>query len=544
MLGSSRLLRAISGGALVIAGGIVLSPAASAATAGCGYDAGTKVVTVGVPPTDGITHTVSRDVAGNILADGGSCGGATVTNTDTIFVPNSGSGHQSFAIDERNGAFAPGATAEATGLSEIEFEVSLGQGTDDLTITGTPQADRITLASASKARLNGDTDADITLGDTEDFVVNGGGGNDTVVVKLATAGTLVYGGPGNDRLTGGVETEGLYGDNGKDVLTGGDGNDTLEGGDGNDRLTGGYGNDTLWPENGDDVVSGGGGRDSIEFDPSADGADMVSGGTGSDTAGFEGRSSSVTATLDDVADDGAPGEGDNIASDIENVNAGSGADTLVGNDADNYLNGGDGPDSITGGDGDDQLSDGAGDDFLFGGNGDDNLYTTQGDDVASGEGGSDTISADSVADGSDAYDGGTGVDSVMYTGRSADLTLVISGANNGEAGEGDSIGSNIENLYGGAGNDTLVGSLADNQLAGGGGNDTMDGGVGRDYLYGDSGNDTLTGGDGSDYLDGSNGDDTMHATDGGADNVLCGDGASDNAVDRDTVDNIVACEVT
>jgi Ca2+-binding RTX toxin-like protein len=271
---------------------------------------------------------------------------------------------------------------------------------------------------------------------------------------------------------------------------------------------------------------------------------MVSGGTGSDTAGFEGRSSSVTATLDDVADDGAPGEGDNIASDIENVNAGSGADTLVGNDADNYLNGGDGPDSITGGDGDDQLSDGAGDDFLFGGNGDDNLYTTQGDDVASGEGGSDTISADSVADGSDAYDGGTGVDSVMYTGRSADLTLVISGANNGEAGEGDSIGSNIENLYGGAGNDTLVGSLADNQLAGGGGNDTMDGGVGRDYLYGDSGNDTLTGGDGSDYLDGSNGDDTMHATDGGADNVLCGDGASDNAVDRDTVDNIVACEVT
>jgi len=54
----------------------------------------------------------------------------------------------------------------------------------------------------------------------------------------------------------------------------------------------------------------------------------------------------------------------------------------------------------------------------------------------------------------------------------------------------------------------------------------------------------LTGGDGANYLDGSTGDDTMHATDAGADTLFCGDGAADNAVERDSVDNVVASELT
>jgi Ca2+-binding RTX toxin-like protein len=543
MLGSSRLLRAVSGGALVVAGAIGLAPDASAATAACDYDSGTKVVTVGVPPIDNLTHTVSRDVAGAILVDGAPCGAATVTNTDTIIVPNAGSGTQSFEIDETNGPFAPGATAEGTGISEIEFQVSLGQGTDNLTILGTAQADAITLVSAAKARLNGDKDPDITLGDTESFTVRGQGGNDKIKVGLATDGTYVYGGPGNDRLTGGVGADALYGDSGKDVSIGGDGNDLLDAGTGDDTLSGGYGNDTLWPDAGDDVVTGDGGRDSFQADNAPDGADVVSGGSGTDTANYNLRTSGVTVTLDDVADDGAPAEGDNIASDFENVNTGSGADTLTGNDADNFLDGGDSPDVITGGDGDDALSDGNGNDFVFGGNGDDTFNTGQGDDVASGEGGADTFFAASVVDGSDDFDGGTGIDTVLYTGRSADLTLVISGTNNGEVGEGDGFGSNIENIYGGAGNDTITGSLDDNSLVGGSGNDTIDAGVGKDDLEGGVGNDTLTAGDGADYVDGSVGDDTLHLTDGGADTGFCGDG-NDNAVDHDIFDTLVACEVT
>jgi Ca2+-binding RTX toxin-like protein len=543
MLGSSRLLRAVSGCVLACAGLIGFAPDASAVTAACDYDSGTKVVTIGVPPTDNLTHTVSRDVAGAILADGVLCGAATVTNTDTIVVPNAGSGTQSFAIDETNGPFAPGATVEGTGLSEIEFQVSLGQGTDNLTITGTGQADSITLASATKARLNGDKDPDITLGDTESFTVFGQGGNDKIKVNLAFGGTYVYGGNGNDRLTGGVEVEALYGGLGKDVSIGGDGNDLIDAGPGNDTLSGGYGNDTILPDSGDDIVMGDGGRDTVESDNVADGADVISGGTGTDTADYQSRTSSVTVTLDDVADDGAPGEGDNIASDFENVNTGSGADTLTGNAADNFLDGRDGLDVINGGDGDDVLSDGNGNDFVFGGNGDDTLYTGQGDDFASGEGGADTIFTESVADGSDSFDGGSGIDTVSYSGRSADLTLVISGTNNGEAGEGDGFGSNIENIYGGAGNDTISGSLADNSLVGGSGNDTIDGGVGKDYLTGSGGNDTLFAGDGTDYVDAGVGDDTLHLTDGGADTGFCGDG-TDNATDHDIFDSLVACEVT
>jgi Ca2+-binding RTX toxin-like protein len=132
---------------------------------------------------------------------------------------------------------------------------------------------------------------------------------------------------------------------------------------------------------------------------------------------------------------------------------------------------------------------------------------------------------------------------VSYAGRSADLTLVISGSNNGEAGEGDLFGSNIEDIYGGAGNDTITGTLADNQLVGGPGNDTIDGGAGKDSLIGGVGNDTLTGGDGTDYVDAGVDDDTLHLNDGGADSGFCGDG-TDTATDHDIFDSLVTCEVT
>jgi Ca2+-binding RTX toxin-like protein len=543
MLGTSRLFRAVSSGALVFAAAVVLAPAASAGVASCTYDSGTKTVTVDYPSNDGEDHTIARDIAGAITVDGSSCQGATVTNTDTIKAPNGFPGHQSLTIDETNGPFAPGATAEATGVSEIEFVITMGQGTDDVTITGTPQADKITLASATKARLNGDTDADITFGDTENFSVNAGGGNDRVTVKLATDGTIVYGGDGNDRLTGGLGVDGLNGEGGKDTIVGGDGGDTIDAGQGDDTLTGGQGNDTMFPGNGNDTVSGGPGPDALEMASIPDGADTVSGGTGQDTADYSTRASSVTVTLDDVADDVAPGEGDNIASDIEGVYTGSGTDTLTGSDGDNYLDGGESQDLIQGGDGDDILVDGAGDDFLFGGNGSDSMYTNQGDDVASGDGGSDTILTSSVSDGADSYDGGSGTDAVVYSSRSGDLTLIISGTHNGEAGENDIIGSNIETIYGGSGNDTIVGSLADNQLIGGGGNDTIDGGAGKDSISGDTGNDALTAGDGADYVDAGDGDDTLHLTDGGVDTGFCA-GGNDTATDRDTIDNIFNCEVT
>ena len=59
----------------------------------------------------------------------------------------------------------------------------------------------------------------------------------------------------------------------------------------------------------------------------------------------------------------------------------------------------------------------------------------------------------------------------------------------------------IENLVGGAGNDTFIGSSAANQLDGNGGNDTLRGLKGNDTLNGGAGEDLLFGGKGSDRFD-------------------------------------------
>jgi Ca2+-binding RTX toxin-like protein len=59
---------------------------------------------------------------------------------------------------------------------------------------------------------------------------------------------------------------------------------------------------------------------------------------------------------------------------------------------------------------------------------------------------------------------------------------------------------NIQNVVGGAGNDTLTGDGQGNILIGNGGNDTINGGSGRSLLIGGGGADTINGGSGGDIL--------------------------------------------
>src|SRR4051812_27099274 len=49
-------------------------------------------------------------------------------------------------------------------------------------------------------------------------------------------------------------------------------------------------------------------------------------------------------------------------------------------------------------------------------------------------------------------------------------------------------------LFGGAGNDTLIGGSGNDELFGGAGNDILEGKGGDDLLFGGAGNDTLIGG--------------------------------------------------
>jgi len=95
------------------------------------------------------------------------------------------------------------------------------------------------------------------------------------------------------------------------------------------------------------------------------------------------------------------------------------------------------------------------------------------------------------------------------------------------AGDDSITGTDLygNNLYGGAGNDTIKGHKGEDSLAGGTGDDTLDGKAGNDLLTGDAGNDRLKGGAGDDRLRGDAGNDIL---DGGAGNdVLLGGAGTD-----------------
>src|SRR4051794_33763476 len=83
-----------------------------------------------------------------------------------------------------------------------------------------------------------------------------GDGNDTLNVQAAL-GAKVYGGDGNDTITGGPIADMIGGDAGNDVVRGGGGNDLLGGGDGNDEVYGDDGDDVLRGDTGADELFGG-----------------------------------------------------------------------------------------------------------------------------------------------------------------------------------------------------------------------------------------------------------------------------------------------
>jgi hypothetical protein len=96
---------------------------------------------------------------------------------------------------------------------------------------------------------------------------------------------------------------------------------------------------------------------------------------------------------------------------------------------------------------------------------------------------------------------------VDFVGGSAAIT-----ANDGEAGEADSINADIENMIGGSGADRLDASLSTlvaHVLQGMGGDDTLTGSTLADTLWGGPGDDTMYGGAGIDALNGGDGNDTL-----------------------------------
>jgi Ca2+-binding RTX toxin-like protein len=277
------------------------------------------------------------------------------------------------------------------------------------------------------------------------------------------------------------------------------------------------------------------------------------------------------------------------------------------------IKGGDGDDNITAGKGNDQIDAGAGDDTINGAGGNDYIDAGAGDDGVGGAEGNDTLVGgdgnDLITGGldNDLIDGGLGADrirgsegsdTVTYATRTSDVAVDLSDdptetADDGEVGEGDFVEADVENIIGGAGNDTLLGStLAPNApssytvnnmiwggdgndkiqgldgndvLDGGAGNDSIGGNAGRDRIYGGLGNDTIRGhggndllygqahidkiwgGDGNDYIDGGTSNDRLQG-DTGDDTIVGGlgddhvyaknDGGADSIDGNDGFDDI------
>jgi Ca2+-binding RTX toxin-like protein len=164
------------------------------------------------------------------------------------------------------------------------------------------------------------------------------------------------------------------------------------------------------------------------------------------------------------------------------------SDVLDGAGGDDEVIGDDGRDRVGGGDGDDLLDAGGDDDVVAGGPGDDRERGGDGDDAFRQE----------AADGADRLEGGPGLDRADYRTRVSRVRVTLDGAaDDGEVGEEDDVGPDVENVAGGAGDDLLAGGTVANRLEGGDGDDVLRGGGAGDVLSGGPGTDV------ADYADAS-----------------------------------------
>jgi Ca2+-binding RTX toxin-like protein len=229
----------------------------------------------------------------------------------------------------------------------------------------------------------------------------------------------------------------------------------------------------------------------------------------------------------------------------DTILGGNGNDLLIGNIDADLIEGGEGDDTLQGGDQNDTLIGDRGSDFMLGGRGDDRLIWNNGDgsDTMRGNGNYDVTEVNGASQDGDNFDlrangpiadferlnlvgfslNVDDVEKFEINGLGGNDTLTVGNLNRTDVklvafdgGDGNDLldGEDTSTLLmaeGGAGNDTLIGSSADDTLDGGAGNDDIEGEKGDDTMIGGTGNDTLgwDDGDGSDRMSGGIGVDTI-----------------------------------
>ena len=470
-----------------------------------------------VGTTQNDTITVSRDVAGKLLVNGGAVRilgpAATVANTSLIDVFGL-EGNDNLGLDEANGALPNadlfggagddtliGGSGSDQLFGESGNDTSLGKGGTDLlsggsgndTLTGGAGDDQVFGESGDDRLIwNPGDGTDLNEGGdgTDTIEVNGGNGAEVFSVvpngtrvrfdrvtprpfslDIGTAESLVVNmNGGDDTFTGSNGLAGLI----QLTVDGGPGNDTITGGDGGDRLIGGDGNDTIIGGRGADTALMGDGDDVFVWNP-GDGSDVVEGQAGNDTLLFNG------ANVGEKFDFSANGPRLRFARDVGaivmdtdgvekvSLNELGGTDLTTVNDLtgtavtelDLNL-------AATGGGGD-----GAIDAVIV------NATSANDAVILSGAVGSATV---------------LGLNTTLnISGTEVTDSLHVNGLAGDDAIEASGVGAGSIGLVlsGGDGDDVLIGGAGDDQLLGDAGDDLLIGGLGQDALDGGTGNNTL-----------------------------------------------------
>ncbi len=238
-----------------------------------------------------------------------------------------------------------------------------------------------------------------------DFIVEGTAGDDLI--------NTAYG----DDSTGDLIDNGDHLDASDD--------DSVEAGDGDDTIDAGSGDDTILGQSGDDE---------FYLDGTLQNDSIVGGETGEDGAGdrinFSTIADDITVTFTGAeAGTLTDGVSTTTFAEIEQMQMGTGSDSVIGSTGAENIIGNAGNDTILGGGGNDTVFSGLDNDSVEGGAGDDSIVTSDGTDYADGGTGDDEL------------DGGAGNDSLIG-------------------------GDGADGISGGAGNDTIVAGAGDVVLGG------------------------------------------------------------------------------
>ena len=260
-----------------------------------------------------------------------------------------------------------------------------------------------------------------TVANTSLIQVYGARGNDVLTLNESN-GALpranLFGGAGDDTITGGSGGDQLFGQDGNDTILGKGGTDFLFGGSENDSLTGGDGNDQVFGESGADLMV---------WNPGDD-TDLNEGGSGVDTVEVNGGGGAEQFT---TTANGSRVRFDRISPAPFAIDVGTSEHLVL------EANGGDDSFSATGnlaalieitvdgGAGNDTLLGSNGIDVLLGGDGNDVVDGQQGNDVAFLGWGDDVFQWD-PGDGSDTVEGQDGADTMVFNGSAVGEILEAS----------------------------------------------------------------------------------------------------------------------